>query len=181
MKTDIWLTQIDKITNDFRQIFGALTDEQLNWRPNEQTWSIAQNIDHLIIINESYYPIIKAVKNGTYKRPFVGKFNFIVRFFGEALLRAVQPDRRKKSKTFPIWEPNQSIVLTEVLDKFEKHQEGLKAQIRDSEDLLAKGAVISSPANSKIVYKLEAAFDIMVAHEQRHFEQAKELLKMLPE
>ncbi len=31
MKTDIWLTQIDNITRDFRKIFGALTDEQLNW------------------------------------------------------------------------------------------------------------------------------------------------------
>lgn len=179
MKTDIWLTQIDKITNDFRQTFGTLTGEQINWRPNEQTWSIAQNIDHLMKINESYYPIIDAVKNGTYKMPFVGKINFIVQFFGNALFSAVQPNGRKKSKTFPIWEPNHSIELTEILDKFEKHQEGLKEQIRNSEDLLAKGAVISSPANNNIVYKLEMAFDIIVAHEQRHFEQAKELLKML--
>lgn len=72
-------------------------------------------------------------------------------------------------------------MLTEILDKFEEHQEGLKNQINNSKNLIAKRAVISSPANSNIVYKLDAAFDIMVAHEQRHFEQAKELLKMLPE
>ena len=178
--TKKWLIQIDNTTNDFRQTFGSLTDEQLNWKPNEQTWSIAQNIDHLIVINESYYPIINAVKNGTYKKPFLGKFGFIVWFLGKALLSAVQPDRKKKSKTFPIWEPNQSTMLTGILEKFEKHHEMLKQQIEDSEALLVRGAVISSPASNNIVYKLETAFDIIVAHEQRHFEQAKELLKMLP-
>lgn len=179
--TEKWLIQIDNTTNDFRRTFGSLTDEQLNWKPNEQTWSIAQNMDHLIVINESYYPIIHAVKNGTYKMPFLGKFGFIVWFLGKALLSAVQPDRKKKSKTFPIWEPSQSRMLTGILEKFEQHHEILKKQIESSEALLEKGAVLSSPANKTIVYKLETAFDIIVAHEQRHFEQAKELLKMLPQ
>lgn len=55
MKTDRWTNQIDQTTNDFVQTFGSLTDEQLNWKPDEKTWSIAQNIRHLILINESYY------------------------------------------------------------------------------------------------------------------------------
>lgn len=48
--------------------------------------------------------------------------------------------------------------------------------IKNSEDLLVNGIVISSPANKNIVYKLETAFNIIVTHEQRHFEQAKEVL-----
>jgi hypothetical protein len=44
---------------------------------------------------------------------------------------------------------------------------------------LEKGTVISSPANKYIVYKLETAFDIIVAHEERHLEQAKEVLSVL--
>jgi len=47
-------------------------------------------------------------------------------------------------------------------------------------DLLDKGTIISSPANKNIVYKLEMAFDIITTHEQRHFEQAKEVLAVLP-
>jgi hypothetical protein len=39
--------------------------------------------------------------------------------------------------------------------------------------------VISSPANKNIVYKLETAFDIIVSHEQRHLEQAKEILQLM--
>ena len=78
-------------------------------------------------------------------------------------------------KTFPIWEPSISLVRGDILDQFEKHQQELKQLITSSEDLLEKGTVISSPANRMIVYKLETAFDIMVAHEKRHLEQAREI------
>jgi hypothetical protein len=78
-------------------------------------------------------------------------------------------------KTFPIWEPAISLVRSDILDQFEKHQQELKQLIASSEDLLEEGTVISSPANRMIVYKLETAFDIIVAHEKRHLEQAREV------
>jgi hypothetical protein len=49
----------------------------------------------------------------------------------------------------------------------------------NSQDLVDKGTIISSPANKIIVYKLEIAFDIIVAHEKRHLEQAREVLQIL--
>jgi hypothetical protein len=65
------------------------------------------------------------------------------------------------------------------LGSFEKHQSELKKLIEDSSDLLDKSTIISSPANRNIVYKLETAFDIIVTHERRHFEQAKEIEKLI--
>ena len=53
-----WTSQLDKITEHFVADFGSLSAEQLNWKPNSQTWSIAQNIDHLIVVNQTYYPIL---------------------------------------------------------------------------------------------------------------------------
>ncbi|HFA51016.1 MAG TPA: DinB family protein [Bacteroidetes bacterium] len=177
MKSYNWTKQIDEITNSFNNEFGKLTVEQLNWKPTEQVWSIAQNIEHLIVINETYYPIIKAIREGNYKIPFIGKIGFIVNFLGKTVLKSVQPDRRKKMKTFPLWEPSKSEISINILERFVSHQSELKELITNSEDLLAKGTVISSPANKNIVYKLEMAFNIIVTHEQRHFEQAKEVLK----
>jgi hypothetical protein len=171
--------KIDHITNSFKEKFGKLSAEQLNWKPNAQTWSIAQNIDHLIVINESYYPVIKSVREGTYKLPFIGKIGFMVNSMGKMILNAVEPTRKKKMKTFPIWEPTKSEISSDILAKFEKHQEELKKMISDSKDLVEKGAVISSPANKNIVYKLGTAFDIIVTHEQRHLEQAKEVFAQL--
>lgn len=174
-----WITKLDSVTEQAKMLFGALTNEQLNWKPNPTTWSIAQNLDHLIVVNETYYPVLAFLKEGTYSTPFIAKIGFIVSFLGKTVLAAVQPDRQKKMKTFPIWEPSVSQIEGDVLKKFESHQQELKQQIEDAKELVDKGTIISSPANRNIVYKLETAFDIIVSHEQRHLEQAKEVLALL--
>jgi hypothetical protein len=168
--------KIDETTNAFKKSFGMLTVEQLNFKPNPETWSIAQNIDHLIVINETYYPVIKSLREGSYKLPFMAKLGFMVNFLGNMILGSVQPDRKRKMKTFPIWEPAKSEISADILTRFEKHQTELKNMISGCEDLLQQGTIISSPANKNIVYKLETAFDIITTHEQRHLEQAKEVL-----
>lgn len=174
-----WTTQLDQITEDFISNFGPLSEEQLNWNPNSKTWSIAQNIDHLIVVNETYYPVLISLKEGTYNTPFISKLGFLVSFLGKTVLDAVKPDRMKKMKTFPIWEPAMSQYKTDLLKQFENHQTELKRKIEESKELIEKGTIISSPANRNIVYKLETAFDIIVSHEQRHLEQAKEVLELL--
>lgn len=179
MKTNNWIEQIDKTTNGFRESFGHLTDEQMNWKPDKHTWGIAQNIAHLIMINESYFPVLDSLRKGTYQKSFLGKFGFIVDIMGKTLLKAVQPDRKRKTKTFSMWEPDYKMAYTDILNKFEKHQKALKREIEDSKSLLERGAVVSSPANKNIVYRLSSAFDIMVTHEKRHLEQAKEILEIL--
>lgn len=182
MKTiTIWTNKLDEVTREFNNNFGKLSVEQLNWKTNEKSWSIAQHIHHIIIINQSYYPAFNSLREGTYKVSFLGKIGFIVNFVGKTILNSVQPDTRKKIKTFPIWEPSQNKIITEILEKFEKHQEKLKQEIKslELEDVLDKRTVISSPANKNIVYKLETALDIIVTHEQRHLKQAKEVLREL--
>lgn len=174
-----WTLQLDKITERFVENFGSLSTDQLNWKPNSQTWSIAQNIDHLIIVNETYYPVLASLKEGTYKTPFIAKLGFIASFLGKTVLNAVNPDRKKKMKTFPVWEPTTSQIKDNILQHFEKHQSELKQQIETSKELVEKGTIISSPANKNIVYKLETAFDIIVSHEQRHLEQAKEVFQLM--
>lgn len=167
-----WIDPIDKVTSDFKQSFGALTIAELNWKPNPNTWSIGQNLDHLIVINGTYHPVINAVKAGKNKLPFLAKFDFMVSFLGRTILKSVQPDRSRKMKTFPIWEPTKSDIQGDIWERFENNQNELKMLIQSCSDLLDRGAIISSPANRTIVYRLEIAFDIIVTHERRHFQQA---------
>lgn len=176
MSTIQWNTRIDAVTTTFTTTFGNLSDQQLNWKPAPDVWSIAQNIDHLIVINQTYYPVIDQLLKGEYKTPFMGKIGFMVNFFGKFILKSVQPDRKRKMKTFPMWEPATSNIDGDIIQRFANHQEELKQKIKTCESLIEQGAVISSPANKNIVYKLATAFDIIVTHELRHFEQAKLIL-----
>ena len=52
-----WTSTLSDISRQYLSEFGSLTNEQLNWKPNSTVWSIAQNLDHLIVTNESYYPV----------------------------------------------------------------------------------------------------------------------------
>lgn len=175
------INQIESITQKFITTFGHLNNKQLNWKPHPTSWSIAQNLEHLIIINNTYFPITESIRNGTYKTPFIAKIGFIVNAFGKEVLKAVAPDRKKRMKTFSIWEPSKSEVPDGILDRFEQHQTELKEWMISTEDLVEQGVVISSPANKYIVYKLEKLLELMVAHEQRHFEQSLEVLGLMQE
>lgn len=176
----VWEKEINETTELVKTNFGDLNAEKLNWKSNAQTWSIAENLDHLIKTNESYYPIIKAIRSGNQHLPFLAKFSIITNFFGNLIAKSVSPDRKKKVKTFPVWEPAKGNISADIVAKFTKHQQELIAFINNAEDLLDKQTLISSPANKMIVYKLEKAFDILVSHEKRHFNQALEVLEKLP-
>lgn len=171
--------ELDDITAKFEEEFRHLTPTQMNWKANDLTWSIAQNIHHLIVINSTYFPIIQQWNDGTYQQPWYGKIPFIVSKMGKMILRSASADRSKKIKTFPIWEPAQSVISENILDLFIQHQRELKKIMLDSEELIRQGAIICSPASKWIVYSLKDAFDIIITHEKRHLEQAKEVKKLI--
>ncbi len=167
--------RIDLLSFKFKTAFGSLSEDEINLKPSPAVWSIAQITDHLIKINSSYFLVFDEIAAGTYKKPFMGKFPFLVRFFGKMILESVSPDRRKKIKTFPVWEPSRSNI-TGVLTGFLDSQEILKSKIEQCRTFMDNQTVISSPANRIIVYNLDTAVEIILAHEERHFLQAKELL-----
>ena len=174
-----WIDQIDKHTQSFTELLSSLSREELNWRPNPDVWSIGQIVDHIMVINSSYFPELEALRSGNQKTPVMARFGFLVSFFGKAILKSVEPGRKKKIRTFPIWEPSMDHFSLEILENFINHQEELKKEIMNSQELIEKETVIHSPANRNIVYKLETAFEIMVTHEERHLEQARELKELV--
>lgn len=174
------IKHIDTITAKFMESFGDLNEESLNWKPDAATWSIAQNIDHLIQLNSSYFPAFENLKKGKQQLPFIARFRFVVSFFGKMISKSVDPDRKKKMKTFGLWEPEKDSFQKRILTDFKENQEELKRYIVESDDLISQGAVISSPVNRNIVYKLETAFEIIITHEERHYNQAKEIQDQIP-
>lgn len=174
-----WKSEIQDITKDYKDKFGKLSAEELNWKPDPKIWSIGQNIDHVVRINESYFPTLNQLKDGTYHTPFLGNFPFITSMLGNLIYKSVAPDRGKKVKTFPIWEPTESQIDKDITEKFEQHQHELIYQMEQSESFIMAGTVISSPANKNIVYTLEKAFEIIITHERRHYNQAVGLLMLM--
>jgi hypothetical protein len=179
-KLNTWVIEMNQLTGEFYDQFGALSEAQLNWKLNESTWCIAQVLEHIILVNTSYFRIIEQAKKGTLKLPWIAKIPFVTKKFGNMILRSVKPQQKAKTKTMSVWQPGQSTVDAGIITRFARHQLKLIELMRNSEDLIAAGAVISSPANRYIVYTVEKLLAILLAHEKRHFLQAKRILEAQP-
>ena len=84
------------------------------------------------------------------------------------------------STSFRRFESNtKQVRLVLCSESFEKHQQELRNLRIQSEDLIQNKQIIASPANDKIVYSLDDAFDVILLHEQRHFIQSKAVLALL--
>ncbi len=175
MDTRKWTSQIDEITDLYKEAFGAMSNQALNKKPSQEEWSIAQNLDHLITINKSYYSIPDKIRANNYKLPRVATWSFFAKTVGNMILGSVERSRKRKTKTFPVWEPSADEEIPNIYREFLAEQEQLKAWIRSIDDLLEKDVVIGSPANQNICYKLTKALDIIVEHERRHFKQCVEV------
>src|SRR5690554_5383237 len=125
METSKWLDNIDKITIRFHEASGDLSADQLAYKPDEHSWSIEQNMEHLIQINDGYYPAIEALQSGEYSVPCIGKV--FAEMDGKLMLKAVQPENKRKMNKFASWKPTGN--HTDSLQAFSEHQSELKKVI----------------------------------------------------
>ena len=171
--------EINQLTVDYREMFLELSEVALNWKPNADTWSIGQVIDHVIKTNETYFPIFDGLQKGDCQANWLRHLGFLVRFFGNFILKKVEPTRQQKIKTFPIWEPASSNIPDDIVQRFMEHQNKLSIKINENKAFILRGTVIHSPASKMIVYTLEQAVEIIIAHEKRHLNQAADILTLL--
>ena len=170
-----WTDTLSQCTEDYLHLVEALSAEELQQSPEPQAWSIAQILEHLIIINETYFPILEQLKTGSYQAYWTSRIPGFATWMGKMIQKSVLPETSKKIKTFPIWEPTQATLIPNIVERFQAHQEKMIYSIQESRLLLQKNPLVSSPANKVIVYPLSQAFEIIVSHEQRHLQQAKQL------
>lgn len=174
-RTKSWITTLEKNTADYLTTFGELSEEILNWKVNEDKWSIGQCIDHINVTNKQYFSVFDKVLEDNYKSHWMAKIPGVTNMFGNMIFNSVKPITEKKVKTFPVFEPTQSNIGINVIEEFKEIQNRLQQYFEKVDNLDAEKIIISSPVNKYIVYSLAKAIDIVVVHEQRHFNQAKKV------
>lgn len=170
------IKRIRQTTEDATQSFCALSDMQLNWKPNPNQWSIGQCLDHLMVSNQTYFPIFDTVIAGTKTPKLLEKIPLLPEWWGKTLIKALEPSNTKKSKTFPVFEPRQSEVPPTIIKDFIAHQEQLLQYFQRLDAVDLNQIIITSPAASFVTYSLRDAVYILTNHEERHLLQAKNVL-----
>lgn len=170
------LDKFQNTTNEVVKSFEHLTPSQLNWKPSAEEWSIGQCVDHLTVTNSHYPAILENVLKGE-KRTFWEKLPFLPNFFGNMLLSFLENDK-KKLKAPKVFEPAQSSVNKDVINKFKTSQNQLAELIKKTSNLPLDKTIITSPVSSMVTYSLLHAYNVLTTHDRRHFEQALRVHKL---
>lgn len=171
------LSELEEVSQNAQKTFGNLSEEELNWKPSAESWSVGQCFEHLIKTNSLFFPELEKIARGERKNTFLEKYSPLSGFFGNLLIKSLQKDERK----FKV--PSQAIVPpssvdTDIIEQFAAHQAEIVEKIKATENADWKKTIITSPFMKLMTYKLTDGYRVVVEHEKRHFRQAERVLKM---
>ena len=167
------INELGKVSNEARSNFGSLSTERLNWKPSAEQWSVAQCLEHLIVTNKDYFPVIEKIARGDYKPTLQERLPLLPTLFGSLILKAVQPQSQRKFKAGKAFQPSSSEISGDIVSRFEQHNKVVAAHLMSTERFDLRKIIITSPIGPFATYSLLDGYRIVVAHEQRHLEQAK--------
>ncbi len=166
------------VTKDVQDTFGAWTSEQINFKPSAESWSAAQCLEHLIAADRHYVEKIQSVADGTHKNNVFSMIPLLPSFFGGFIVKAVHPDNVKKVKTFSSFEPSKSDIDPKIVSDFVSRQERFIALMEKLKNEDRDSIKIETPISKALTIKLSDAFELLVLHSRRHFNQGKRIAEM---
>ena len=170
------ISDMNTVAEDAKAAFGSLTNEQLNWKPAEKSWSVAQCLDHIIKTNEQFYPEFAKLASGKRKNSFWENVSPLTGWGGRFLIKAVSEDSKKaKAPSKAIVPP--SDIDSGVVDKFAEHIAEVNNKIEAVADVDRKKTVVTSPFLAIFTYSLDDAYTVLVEHSKRHIRQAKRVME----
>ena len=169
------IEQLGSIAEDARALFGALNETQLNWKPSANQWSVGQCFDHLIVTNRSFFPLLEKVGRGERRNSAWERWSPLSGFFGKIIARTLEGERKFKAPKNI--EPSSSDTPGDIIFKFAEHQREMSALLSATVGRDLNKVIITSPISRFVTYRLPDACRIVVAHERRHFAQARRVME----
>ncbi len=163
---------------EFTRRFAGLSEAQLNWRPNPEEWSIGFCVEHVIIVNTSYFATIEQILAGIRQPALWERVPLLPGLFGPMLIRALEPGASRRVEAPRVFLPGTTAVPGDVMNRFAAQQHELVALMDRCRTLEPSRIIISSPAAWFITYSLLDAFRIIVVHLQHHLHQTSALLAL---
>ncbi len=167
-----FISDTESVLKDFGK-FKSLSEDQINWKPANGSWSIAECVDHLIVTNKLYLNEIEKQFAGKQIKTDYSKTEAKHKWLCKFIIKGVDPSNIKKSKTFPVFMPSMSNYKKEVFDSFFEVQNNLINLVSSAKDLDFNKYVMSSPAAKIIKENFCDVLEIIRLHDRRHFNQAE--------
>lgn len=156
--------------------FQNLTKKELLQAATDGGWSIAQCLEHLNSYGDYYLPLIEKnlkgadnqLENGSFKSSWLGNY----------FIRMMEPTTgKKKFKAFKGHIPVLELDAYAVIAEFIRQQEQLLDLLKKAEKLDLNSIRIPISITRFIKLKLGDVFQFIIAHDERHIQQAMRVHK----
>ncbi len=167
--------QFGRIKQDAEQLIAGLNPYGFNWHPSPGSWSIAECLDHLIVVANLLLPRIdEAIRNAKEKNlRGAGPFHFGLR--GTLFVRAQEPPARWKVRTSPQYLPSTARATEDVQREFMELQDRFIERVASADGLDLARMMIRSPAYAWLQLNTAVWFASTAAHDRRHLWQARRI------
>lgn len=170
------ISELDRVSKDVRNSFGDLTNEQINWKPAAESWSVGQCLDHLIRSNEGFFPELDGLATGTRKNTLWQSWSPLSGIAGAFLVSTLKKDNQKTKTSQRMTPP--SDIQGDIVERFAEHQDQLIEKLRATSDADWHKVVFTSPFVKIMTYRMDVGLQAVIEHEKRHFRQAKRVMAM---
>lgn len=182
---DILMRRLNAIfescAQDVEQVVKPLSREQLNWQPNDRTWSVAQCLAHLNAYYRYYIPVFRGkISNTRFKDP-VDQFTSSP--LGVAAYRSVKLGKvknvKRKLKSMKEYNPlvNPSLLTDDVVEEYLGHVADFKAVLKEGEAVNLRKTKCPLALRPVVKLNLGDAFIFTAYHNERHVEQMKRVMR----
>jgi hypothetical protein len=168
------VAETDKVNDEAQQLVRGLSEEQLNWKPSPDRWSIAQCLDHLSVSGKGFEPYFAAlIDRGHSKWPVTSAVKYQPTFMGRLLIKQLLPETTRKLRAPKIFRPSESSAIYGAPGRFFDQQKSFLRFVSSAKGIDYNKARLRSPVTPLIRYSLADAFVVIVVHNYRHLAQAR--------
>ena len=167
---------LESVARDTQATFSQLGIRQLNWQPTEGRWSVAQCFEHLLTATVL---MLRAARHALSNAPggMWQRLPLLPTMFGRLLIRSQSPTSAGKYSAPKTAQPATSEIAGDVVARFVAQQCDLAVWMQTLDQRDAGHRIMVSPFIRLCVYSVLDGCRLIVAHDRRHFEQARRVMQ----
>jgi hypothetical protein len=172
------LDEIDAVDRAVDALVAPLSDEQFFWKPDDgRSWSIAQCLEHLAIINGTYGAAVAKGIESARARGLTGGRPIELPLFGRMFVKAMEPPVKRRLRAPRKAIPQTTRAREEIMRAFADGHALTRGTIRAAADIDVNRARFVNPFIRFIRWTIGTGLQVGPAHDRRHVWQAENVRK----
>lgn len=159
---------------DARSLVSGLDEERGTWRARDDTWSVAECLDHLAIGNRVYLSAMRPAAERALAEGRARRRPALPGIAGGWFVRSLEPPVKAmfKMKAPRKIRPRPSPSLASALEQFLSSHRDVVAFLRAYAAIDLAGVLFPNPFIKGVRFSLATGLHVLAAHQRRHLWQA---------